>query len=102
MISTIYFWIKNTLMSIRFGQTPKYIRIGNDSISFDIPCHKAVVDYLNSNKEVIYEFIDLKKYSVVNQLVFGYLKDYVDGIDILCESQEDYSEVINYIFNNLE
>ena len=56
-----FFAIKNLIYSklftIKFGVEPKYIIIGNSDIEYRIPCYKAVVTYLITNKEIVFYFL---------------------------------------------
>lgn len=101
-----FFAVKNLIYSkffkIKFGTEPKFIVIGNSDIEYRIPCYKAVVLYLITNKEMVFYFLETKKYHLANNLVFHYLKSYVPDLVKFENSSEDLTKVITYIYENLE
>ena len=100
----LHLWnlLREILFKIRFGSTPKYISIGKGQEKFNIPCYFAVVNYLKVNKPLVDEFIEEKNFGVVNRLVFGHLRYYVSGLSKYDGSPEDLTEIIKYIYANLE
>lgn len=102
IISCIRNWFYVRISKIKFGVTPKIIVIGNNDQKYRIPCYNAVVNYLKANKETVDYFLDSQQYNLANNLIFNYLKYYVPELAKFENSDENLTEVIDYIYQNLE